>query len=76
MQDELLNKTPNLTILAKPVKDLIYMEEKSENNSDEIKYKVLGVTLGNLSSYIIQLALLKLIILQLEIVESKFTVNQ
>ena len=46
MQDELLNKTPNLTILAQSVKDLIYIEEEKSEIENEIKYKVLGVILG------------------------------
>jgi hypothetical protein len=47
MQDELLNKTPNLTILAQSVKDLIYIEEEEKSEiENEIKYKVLGVILG------------------------------
>lgn len=47
MQDELLNKTPNLTVLAQTAKDLIYTQEESPSE-DERKYKVLGVILGNL----------------------------
>jgi hypothetical protein len=46
MQDELLNKTPNLKILAQSVKDLIYIEEEKSEIENEIKYKVLGVILG------------------------------
>jgi hypothetical protein len=46
MQDELLNKTRNLTILAQSVKDLIYIEEEKSEIENEIKYKVLGVILG------------------------------
>jgi hypothetical protein len=35
-----------LTVLAEPVKDLIYVEDETNENLNEIKYKVLGVILG------------------------------
>ena len=49
MQDELLNKTPNLTVLAEAVKNLIYVEDEKNEDSNETKYKVLGVVLGKTS---------------------------
>jgi GrpB-like predicted nucleotidyltransferase (UPF0157 family) len=46
MQDVILN-TKNLSVLAKPVNDIIVIEESCENADNKRKLKIAGVVLGN-----------------------------
>ena len=47
MQDAILN-TKNLTVMAKPVNDLLLVEQQSSltDDNNQVKLKVAGVVLG------------------------------